>query len=550
MVATLALDLIMLGTIGAYSDYLAATTKKYTKKFIFTPLDFELAGRPAIFIISLTVIILMLITLFLLLYKTKFGIALRASMENPSLAEIMGVDVEHTRMFSWFLSGALASAAGSLLPFRQEIVPATGAIIIVSIFAASRRVSQHLWSFTGWIRDRPIGVICNLRVVLSIRSRRTVIRQGRLADYSSPNACICPQGHNWNQLEKANLEQMIFNIAFWFGIYAIVALSLNIEYGYGGIPNFGRALAALIGGVTVGGIVNRILMYFFGIRGEIIQASGEAKSFTNEVITQEPIFGIALLLASLALAALLSGVTGALFILPSAKLSEDYLAITLLAMSEVAFLVSYYNSDLIGGYYGVSVPDVLAFAPGEYRLLAFAALTIIVALGSYMFAEKLLNSPYGRTLRSMRENESVAKAYGKDVMRLRIKTVAVGSSMAALAGALYSLYSVNVIATSFSRVEWTFYPILIVLLGGAGNNMGVLLGAFFFVASRILLITYKFEITSMLRLPFEAVWLEYILFGVIMLLILVYRPQGLLKEKPILTRPIRDFTKSLESKIR
>jgi branched-chain amino acid transport system permease protein len=83
------------------------------------------------------VIALMLLSLFLLLYKTKFGIALRASMENPSLAEIVGVDVEHTRIFSWFLSGALAAVAGSLLPFRQEIVPATGGIIIVSIFAAS-----------------------------------------------------------------------------------------------------------------------------------------------------------------------------------------------------------------------------------------------------------------------------------------------------------------------------------------------------------------------------------------------------------------------------
>jgi branched-chain amino acid transport system permease protein len=58
-------------------------------------------------------------------------------MENPALAEIMGVDVEHTRLFSWFLSGSLAAVAGSMLPFRQEIVPLTGTIIIISIFSAS-----------------------------------------------------------------------------------------------------------------------------------------------------------------------------------------------------------------------------------------------------------------------------------------------------------------------------------------------------------------------------------------------------------------------------
>ncbi len=137
MVATLAADLIMLGCLGAYSDYLGSITNRTAKKFIFTPYDFELFGSSAIFIVSSLVIATMLLSLFLLLYKTKFGIALRASMESPFLAEIMGVDVENSRIFSWLISGALAAVAGSLLPFRQEIVPASGAIIIVSIFAAS-----------------------------------------------------------------------------------------------------------------------------------------------------------------------------------------------------------------------------------------------------------------------------------------------------------------------------------------------------------------------------------------------------------------------------
>lgn len=137
MIATLAVDLIFLGVLGAYSEALSGFTGRAAKKFIFTPLDFELLGVDAILWISSIAIFLLLLTLFILLYKTKFGIALRASMENPALAEIMGVDVEYTRLFSWFLSGSLASAAGSLLPFRQEIVPGTGALVIVSIFAAS-----------------------------------------------------------------------------------------------------------------------------------------------------------------------------------------------------------------------------------------------------------------------------------------------------------------------------------------------------------------------------------------------------------------------------
>ena len=137
MIATLALDLILLGFLGAYSDYLGGITKKAAKKFIFTPYDFNIGNISAIFIVSIIVIAIILASLFLLLYKTKFGVALRASMENPALAEIMGVNVEYTRIFSWFLSGSLATVAGCLLPFRQEIVPLTGSIIIVSIFAAS-----------------------------------------------------------------------------------------------------------------------------------------------------------------------------------------------------------------------------------------------------------------------------------------------------------------------------------------------------------------------------------------------------------------------------
>lgn len=137
MIATLAVDLILIGILGAYAETLGNLTRKTATKFIFTPMDFKIFGSEAVLVISSFIILLFLLSLFLLLYKTKFGIALRASMENPALAEIMGVNVEHTRLFSWFLSGSLAAVAGSMLPFRQEIVPLTGTIMIVSVFAAS-----------------------------------------------------------------------------------------------------------------------------------------------------------------------------------------------------------------------------------------------------------------------------------------------------------------------------------------------------------------------------------------------------------------------------
>jgi len=329
-------------------------------------------------------------------------------------------------------------------------------------------------------------------------------------------------------------------IALWFGFYGIVSLSLNLEYGYAGIPNFGRALAVLMGAVTLGGVVNRILMLYFGVEGtNIIDASGKVKTIANSIIASDPLFGISLLVLSLVLAALIGAIAGALFILPSAKLREDYLAITLLAISEVFSMVANYKVEIIGGYYGVSIPDVLAFSAGSSRIYIFAFLTLLILLLTYLFLEKIENSPFGRNLRAMRENEDVVKAFGKNVMILRIKAAAIGSAIASVAGALYSLYSVNVIASGFTRVEWTFYPFLIVLLGGSGNNRGVLAGTLTFVVVKLLLTTYKHEIADFLHLPFEAVWLEYMMFGLLMYLVLLYKPEGIFKERPIITDAIK-----------
>ncbi len=335
------------------------------------------------------------------------------------------------------------------------------------------------------------------------------------------------------------MEEIIITIALWFGLYTIVTLSLNLEYGFAGIPNFGRALAVLMGAVAVGGVVNRLLILYFGIEGDLVTASAHVRSLMNEIISSNPAYGLGMLLLYLLIAACLGAITGALFILPSAKLSEDYLAITLLAISEVMFMVCNYDTAIIGGYYGVSTPDVLAFVPGEERMLVFTVITLLVALAVYVFMSRLTNSPFGRLLRAMRENESVVEATGKSVMILRIKATSIGSAIAALAGALYSLYSVNVIATSFSRVEWTFYPFLMILLGGAGNNRGVVVGTLTFVVVKILLTIYKHEIRTLLHLPFEAVWLEYILFGLLMYFVLLYRPEGLVREKPIFSEPIK-----------
>jgi branched-chain amino acid transport system permease protein len=343
--------------------------------------------------------------------------------------------------------------------------------------------------------------------------------------------------------QKVAAEYFLLDVILWFSIYLIVALSLNIEYGYAGMPNFGRAMAVLVGAIAVGGVVNRLFIFFLGTEGEIIEASGIVKGSVNAMIYQNPFLGLGIFVFSLLIAALMGALTGVLFILPSAKLKQEYLAITLLAISEALYMVSNYNPYIIGGYYGVSIPDILTWLPGEWRFLAFALLSAGTALLVYLFVDRLLTTPYGRLLKAMRENEDVVRAFGKDILALRIKTAAIGSGIAAVAGALYCFYSVNVIASTFFRVEWTFFPFLMLLLGGMGNNRGVVLGVLCFVFAKVFLMVYKFEIRSTFQLPFEATWLEYILFGVLMLLILYYKPEGLIKEKPVMTPPVKQAMK-------
>jgi len=349
---------------------------------------------------------------------------------------------------------------------------------------------------------------------------------------------------------------LIQNILLWFGLYLIVSLSLNMEYGYGGIPNFGKAISVIVGAVVAGGIMTRILMAIYGVKGGIGGFSTATSVVSDKVtamIQQNPLFGLALFLATIALAVIIGCIVGALFILPSARLREDYLAITLLAISETFTMICYYDQPIIGGYYGVSVPDILGFLQGSNRFLFFTAIILVIAFLTYLFFERLLNTPYGRLLRAMRENEDVIRVYGRDIMKVRMMTMAVGSGVAAIVGVLLSYFTLSVQANSFmitGRTLWTFYPFLIILLGGAGNNRGVVAGTFIFVTVMELIDFYKSSIVAMLNLPVEAVWLEYILFGVMMLLILYYKPEGLIPEKPIITEPIKKAYKTRKVAVR
>jgi len=137
MIATVAYDMILYSIINILADSLNRFYKITTKLFILQSLDFRILGIPALFITAPTMSLIMVSSLYLFLNKTKFGISMRAAIENPSLASVIGINVNLTYAFSWFISGGLAGAAGSLMPLWLLCNPDVGVRLIVSIFAAS-----------------------------------------------------------------------------------------------------------------------------------------------------------------------------------------------------------------------------------------------------------------------------------------------------------------------------------------------------------------------------------------------------------------------------
>ena len=137
MIATIAYDMILISAINILADYLTGVYKVVTRLFILKSYDFQVFDQPGIVFIAPLIAMAMVISLYLFLNKTKFGIAMRAAIENPSLAGVVGINVNLTYAVSWFISGGLAGVSGTLMPLWLMCNPDLGMRLIVSIFAAS-----------------------------------------------------------------------------------------------------------------------------------------------------------------------------------------------------------------------------------------------------------------------------------------------------------------------------------------------------------------------------------------------------------------------------
>lgn len=153
-------------------------------------------------------------------------------------------------------------------------------------------------------------------------------------------------------------------------------------------------------------------------------------------------------------------------------------------------------------------------------------LSVTVLSGGYWLVERTINSPYGRVLRAIREDEEVPRALGKETFQYKIQALMIGSALAGAAGALWAI-NIGFIAPDQFGALITFYAYTAVIVGGTANNKGVILGTAFFWGIRNG--TRFIDVPSQYSIQLAAARL--ILIGAVLILILYYRPEGILGEQ-------------------
>jgi len=290
------------------------------------------------------------------------------------------------------------------------------------------------------------------------------------------------------------------DIIVYIGIFGIVALSLNWEFGFAGLANFGKVAFFLIGG------------------------------YTYALLSQTGLpFYLCLIAGSL-----ISAIFGLVISLPALRLRADYLAIAVLAFGEILRLIVK-SEEFAGGNWGIRVSPIFAWTGSSLIFrLENVGLVLLCLLICFLVVQLLANSPYGRAMRAIREDEVAAEALGKDKSKYKAQALMLGSAMAGLAGGLYTQYLYNVVPEMFMPMV-TFTVWIMVLLGGPANNWGALLGAALVeIFERGTNIAKDYFV-----LPITPSDLQYILFGALIIFVLLYRPQGLLKESMVKTKALR-----------
>ena len=286
----------------------------------------------------------------------------------------------------------------------------------------------------------------------------------------------------------------ILDALIYTGVFGILAISLNLEAGFTRLMNYGKVA-------------------FFGVG-----------AYTSALLALNGYNFIFTLIAAIFMSAL----AGFLISLPTLRLREDYFAIVTVSFGEILRLFFVSEAWLTNGTRGLpGIPRPLTdVIPINNYLLFYVPIVFIFLFACYLIATQIVNSPFGRVLKSIREDEVASKSLGKDIFKFKTKSLIIGSSMAGIAGHLFS-YHLRFISPDMFFPVLTFTIWTMMIIGGIANIKGSILGA---------LLVQTFErgmsiVKDYIVLPIDPLNFRIIVIGFILILFMIYRPEGIIPEE-------------------
>lgn len=346
-----------------------------------------------------------------------------------------------------------------------------------------------------------------------------------------------------------NTTQIILiNIAVFFGHYVIIAAALNFQFGNAGIPNMSSNVSVALGSFTVSSIVIRFSMWVANRAGLIFKPNWVYDNpynvnLLNSYFVNKPILSVSLFFFSLSFALILGCFLGWILGKLSGRLRATRLMIFLIIISDATSVIAANTEGIAGGTLGSFIPNFFAWYSGE-QMVIIALAIVLVGFFAYIVINVMVNSPFGRLMRSVRDNEVTLLSTGKNVAQLRSNVMMFGSGVMALSGVLLAYYYSFVQYNMYSKVDYTFWPWLMITIGGLGSNGGSYLGALTCVSiikglniSKQTIAPYLIG-TNWLRL---INYFEDIILGSLLLIFLIFKPRGILPEKSLIIKGI-DYT--------
>jgi branched-chain amino acid transport system permease protein len=293
-------------------------------------------------------------------------------------------------------------------------------------------------------------------------------------------------------------------LAIFVCIYGCLAIGLNIQWGYAGLFNAGIAGFFAVGAYTTAILTSPYLPDRLGGFGLPVPVGIIGAMIVSAAVAW-PIGKICL------------------------RFRGDYLAIVTIGVAEVIRLVARSNYWLTGSTTGVNdVPRPFGSLPYAQAQLAYLALAAAILLAVYFLVERQSKSPWGRMMRAIRDNEHAAAAMGKDVPARRLQAFILGAALMGLGGALYAHLNRGITPDAIDPMVASFLIWIMVILGGSGNNRGALLGV---VVVWVIWSASEF-VTDLLptAVALQAKYGRIFLIGLLLQLVLRFRPEGLLPE--------------------